>query len=118
MRRLLKDLETQIESLKTASFKVCIPQGEEVINWLNKEVGEHRMTATFALQVVCSLCDMTDLPPEKLRIICHALLQKENDLPAENDIQELEDLLKYRIDELKRSGMSRSFQYRLTIFAI
>jgi len=63
-RRILKDLETHIEGLKTASFKACIPQGEEVISWL-KEIGwggERGMATTFARHAVCSLRDITNLP--------------------------------------------------------
>jgi len=67
-RQILKDLETHIEGLKTASFKACIPQGEEVITWL-KEIGwggEGGMPTTFVRHAVCSLRDITNLPLEHL----------------------------------------------------
>jgi len=77
-RRILKDLEMHIEGLKTASFKACIPQGEEVISWL-KEIGwggEGGMASTFARHAVCSLHDITNLLQEPLRKICHASQQR------------------------------------------
>jgi len=117
-RRILKDLETHIEGLKTASFKACIPQGEEVISWL-KEIGwggERGMATTFARHAVCSLRDITNLPQEHLHKICHTKVSKERSLPEETQVGELEKYLKGAIDELKKSERSKDLQYRLDFF--
>jgi len=117
-RRILKDLETHIQGLKTASFKACIPQGEEVISWL-KEIGlggEGGMANTFARHAVCSLRDITNLPQEHLRKICHAKVSKEHSLPDETQLGELEKYLKGAIDELKKSERSKDLQHRLNFF--
>jgi len=117
-RRILKDLETHIEGLKTASFKACVPQGEEVISWL-KAIGwggEGGMATTFARHAVCSLRDITNLPQEHLRKICRAKVSKEYSLPDETQIGELEKYLKGAINELKKSELSKDLQYRLDFF--
>jgi len=117
-RRMLKTLETHIEGLKTASFKACIPQGEEVISWL-KEIGwgvEGGMAITFARHAVCSLRDITNLPQEHLRKICHAKASKEHSLADETQVGGLEKYLKGAIDELKKSERSKDLQYRLDFF--
>jgi len=117
-RRILKDLEKHIEGLKTASFKACIPQGEEVISWL-KDIGwggEGGMANTFARHAVCSLRDITNLPQEQLHKICHAKVSKEHSLPDETQVGELEKYLKGTIDQLKNSERSKDLQYRLDFF--
>jgi len=104
--------------LEPASFKASIPQGEELISWL-KEIGwggEGGMATTFARHAVYSLRDITNLPQEQLRKICHAKVSKNHSQPGEMQVVGVKKYLKGAIDDLKKSERSKDLQYQLDIF--
>jgi hypothetical protein len=95
---MLKALETQIVKVESQKFKVCCPQGEEVIEWL-KDIGWGNMDATFAEREVCSLLDIMKLPENALFQICQEKVEKDQSFSQTKE--GLYSQLRKAIDNLK-----------------